>query len=305
VPSDFFIDPAVQAKLTPLALEPIVADKPWGSTGHASFNAPSGADSRQWGEIWLACEDFGLNTRIASGPHRGQAPGWFKANWGIGLTGHRPNPALPALTVSVRLERTGKEPGPVRALSGEELWCVLEAGVESWVAAGAAPEGPWPKRLKKTPVEAGDNFVIPPGLIRCQGPTMTVLKVLPTGSLVQTLFDWDRPPDPWDFTPPPRPVDIVDGDLVQLKPVLERRDRVLYRGPLYEAILVRTSFATGRGDGLSIICPFKGRARLQSTGGAQENLRLHPGQAILIPAGLQRWSVESGTLVSYLHIRLA
>jgi mannose-6-phosphate isomerase class I len=193
----------------------------------------------------------------------------------------------------------------VRALSGEELWCVLEAGVESWVAAGATPDGPWPKRLKRSPVEAGDRFLMPPGLVRCQGPNLTVLKILPTGSMVQTLFDWDRPNDPWDYTAPPKPVEIADGGIRQLKPVCEGRNRVLHRSPLYDVTLVNTSFSTAKGDRLSIICPIKGRARVQSTGGAQENLRLHPGQAVVIPAGLHRWSVESGTLVSYLHISLA
>ena len=154
-------------------------------------------------------------------------------------------------------------------------------------------------------MEAGDRFVMPPGLVRCQGPHLTVLKILPTGSLVQTLFDWDRPPDPWDFTPPPKPVEVVDGGIRQLKPICEGRDRVLYRGPLYDATLVNTSFSSTKGDRLSIICPVKGRARIQSAGAAQESVRLHPGQAVLIPAGLARWTVESGTLVSYLRIRLA
>ncbi|MDR2442686.1 MAG: hypothetical protein LBE31_04105 [Deltaproteobacteria bacterium] len=302
--NDFYLDPATAVKLAPLPLAPIVAEKTWGTIAHTSFNTPSQAENQKWGEIWLACEDFGLNTVVASGPYQGHIMGWFKANWGIGLTGHRQNPNAPSLSISLRLERTGAEPGPVRVLSNDELWYVLEAGTQSYVAAGTtSSEGSWPERLKKNSVEPGDRFLMPPGLVRAQGPNMTVLKVLPTGSLVATLYDWDRPPDLWDFTPPPRDIPIRGTAPVALKTVCEGRDRVLYQGPLYDLTLVNTSFSSGKGEKLSIICPIKGRGRVLSSG-SNENYRLHPGQAVVLPAGLSRYSVESGTLISYLLFRL-
>ncbi|MDR1657483.1 MAG: hypothetical protein LBT47_08010 [Deltaproteobacteria bacterium] len=301
--ANFFLDPAIAAKLTPLALEPIVAEKPWGALAHTSFNAPSDAENLRWGEIWLACEDFGLSSKVASGANRGHILAWFKINWGLGLVGHRPNPNLPTLPVSLRLERTGSEPGPVRVLSDDELWYVLEAGTESWVGAGStSSEAPWPKRLKKNPVEPGDRFIMPPGLVNSLGPHMTVLKVLPTGSLVGTLYNWERPADLWDFTPPPKEIPLVNTEPAPLKPLCEGRDRILYQGPIYDLTLVKTSFTSAKGEGLSIICPIKGRGRVQVSG-SKESLRLHPGQAVLLPAGLSRYSIDSGTLISYLHFK--
>ena len=299
--SSFFVDPAIQAKLAPVALAPIAIERPWGAVARASWNFAAKADALKWGEIWLACEDFGLETKVASGPYEGRVPAWLKANWGLALTGHRADADAPALTVSVRIERTGNEPGPARIMDGEEFWYVLEAGAESWV--GSCGPGPLPKSLVKTPVELGDGFAAPAGLVRCQGPKLTILKVLPTGSLIQTVHDWNRPPDLWGFTPPPKKLEAKDGELQPIKPVAARRDGVLHQGDLYEAALVKTSFTTGKGDGLSLICPVKGRGRVQSAG-SKETLRLNPGQCVLVPAAQSRWSVESGTLVAYIHFRL-
>lgn len=301
MPSSNFVDPDILAKLTPMALAPITLEKSWGIKAHASWNFPSQADALKWGEIWLACEDFGMETKVASGPFAGHTPARLKENWGPHLTGLRAKPEIPSLTISIRLERTGAEPGPARAINGEELWYVLEAGAESWV--GSSGPGPWPKSMAKTQVEPGDGFIIPAGLVRCQGPKLTILKVLPTGSLVKTVHDWNRPPDLWDFTPPPRDVEIIDGEMIPLKPVTERRDHVLHECDLYDVSLLKTAFATGKGESLSVICPIKGRGRLQ-TAGKKESVRLHPGQAVMVPAAQGRWSIESGTLVAYLHFHI-
>lgn len=299
--SSFYIDPAVQAQLHPVALEPIPAERPWGVEAHASWNFPSKADSVKWGEIWLAAEDFGLATKVASGPHKGRDPAWLLAKWGRGLVGYRERLEGPALTASIRIERTGAAPGPVRAMDKEELWYVLEAGAESFLAFSG--DGQWPKCQKRLACESGDSLAIPAGLAACQGPRLTILKALPAGAMVQTIYNWDRPPDLWDFTAPPREVPLLGGEPRPLSPVAERRERLIHQNDLYELKLVKTAFATGRGDGLSIICPVKGRGRLQSAGNP-ENLRLHPGQAYLVPAAQSRWSIESGTLVAYLHFRL-
>jgi mannose-6-phosphate isomerase class I len=303
VQKSFFIDPELQSKLCPVALAPIAAEKPWGVVAHASWGFPAQADALKGGEIWLACDDFGLESKVAGGPHAGRTLGWLLANWERGLVGYRAQPDAPALTISLRIERTGAVPGPARVLDQEELWFALEAGAESW-AAFSGP-GPWPKSLRKTQLEAADALLVPPGLVRCQGPKLTILKAIPTGTLVKTVYDWDRPADPWDFTPPPRDVPAAEGEPEPLKPASSEnsRARLLYQGPHYELTLVKTGFATGRGDGLSIICPITGRGRINASG-VTETLRLHPGQACLVPAAQSRWSVESGTLLTYLHFRL-
>ncbi|MDR3204220.1 MAG: hypothetical protein LBV23_05710 [Deltaproteobacteria bacterium] len=293
-----------KAQVTSLALEPVVAERPWGSKAHASFNWPAKAESRKWGEIWMACEDFGIITKVCSGPDTGQTLSYFQGRWGKGLSTPK-NGQKNVLPISLRLERTGDEPGPVRVISGEEFWYVLESSPESWLAAGASDSlAPWPERLLKISPEPGDRLVMPGGLPRCQGPNMTVLKALESGAMVQTLYDWERQPDVFDFSPPPKDLTIEYLEPPTLKTICEGRDRILYQGPLYKVTLVNTNFFSSRGDGaLALICPVKGRGRVV-TSGANEAIRLHPGQAIVVPAGVGRYSVESGTIISYLFFQL-
>ncbi|MDR1309846.1 MAG: hypothetical protein LBL95_08145 [Deltaproteobacteria bacterium] len=296
---------AVITNVAPLPLAPIVADKPWGSVCRSSFNVPSRSEGVRWGEIWLASEDFGLVSKVASGPRAGQSLAAVKAEWGSLLAGEAdPGKSRQTLPLSFRLERTGETPGPVRAIGGDEFWYVLEAGPDSWLGAGTSREdGPWAQRLNRLAVEAGDRFLVPQGLVRCQGPSATILKVLPSGSMVQTVHDWDRPADPWDFTAPPRPVPIRNVPLPALQTVCSGRDRILLRGRGYTATLVNTGFFTATGRTLSVICPCRGRGSIE-TSGLKETVRLHPGGAVVIPAGIGRYSIKSSTLVSYLLFEL-
>jgi mannose-6-phosphate isomerase class I len=168
------------------------------------------------------------------------------------------------------------------------------------MGAGVSSEvGSWTQKLKKNIIEAGDRFLVPQGMIHCQGPAATILKVLPSGSFVDTIYDWDRPPDPWGFTPPPIPVPVVHTDLPYLYTVCSGRDRILYQGPQYTVTLVNTNFFTSTGKKMSLICPTRGRGSIE-TSGIREIVRLHPGQAVIIPAGIGRYTIKSSTIISYL-----
>jgi mannose-6-phosphate isomerase-like protein (cupin superfamily) len=294
---------ALTTNITPLPLAPIVATKDWGTVCHTSFNVPSKAEGLCWGEIWLASEDFGLVNKVASGPCSGFSLTSVKAHWGEVLTGQKDLKEAKnknSLNVSFRIERTGDKPGPVRVLSGDEFWYVLEAGADSWRGADtSSEEGTWTQRLKKTTLEPGDRFLIPQGLVHCQGPSATILKVLPSHSMVQTIYDWERPPDPWDFIQPTKPLPIVHTDLPYLHTICSGRDRILYQGSQYTATLVNTNFFSATGEKMSLICPVKGRGSIE-TSGVKETVRLHPGQSVIIPAGIGRYSIKSSTIISYL-----
>ena len=121
---------------------------------------------------------------------------------------------------------------------------------------------------------------------------------------METVHDWGRPPDPWDFPQPANPIPIVHTNLPYLYTVCSGRDRMLYQGPQYTVTLVNTSFFSSDGDKMRLICPVKGRGSVE-TSGLPETARLHPGQAVIIPAGIGRYSIKSSTLISYLMFEYA
>jgi mannose-6-phosphate isomerase-like protein (cupin superfamily) len=264
---------------------------------------PAKADGVNWGEIWLASEEFGLVTKVSSGSQSGKTLAQIKTQWGPLLTGSQDHDELglkKTLNSSFRLERTGEEPGPIRFLTSDEFWYVLEAGPDSWMGAGTSPaEGPIAKRLKKIPLEPGDRYLVPKGLIHCQGPSATVLKALPSASFVETIDDWGRPPDTWNFSKSPVPITSTNSNLPYLHTICSGRDRILYQGPLFTVTLVNTNFFSAAGEKMSLVCPVRGRGSIE-TSGINETVRLHPGQATLIPAGIPQYSIKSSTIISYL-----
>ncbi|MDR1486647.1 MAG: hypothetical protein LBT62_01440 [Deltaproteobacteria bacterium] len=294
------------AEIAPLALTPIAADRIWGSTVHSTYSVPAKAEDVNWGEIWLACEDFSLNSVVSNGPFAGNALRFFKQRWGVDFCGYLSAEQKRVLPMSLRIERTGSEPGPVRVFSKEEFWYVLDVGVNSWVSFGTSlDDGPWPSRLSdKLNVEPGDRFLLPNGMVRAQGPNLTVLKVLQADAMVQTLYNWERKKEVWDFSPPAVDIPIEKEALIPLKTVLEGRNRLLYQGPSYSIKLIHTNFVSEVGEKLSLVCPIKGRAHLKVSG-QPDNLRLVPGQVVVLPARLGRFSIESGTIISYILIQIA
>jgi mannose-6-phosphate isomerase class I len=63
--------------------------------------------------------------------------------------------------------------------------------------------------------------------------------------------------------------------------------------------LVNTNFTSATGEKMLLICPIRGRGSIE-TSGILETIRLNPGQAIIIPAGIGPYSIKSTTLVSFL-----
>jgi hypothetical protein len=283
-------------------LVPTAVAKAWGSQARSAFDEPSQAEGVNWGEIWLASERLGVATLGESSSQGRQPLGWFRGQWGQALTGSKAPEFGPVLNFSVRLERTGGSPGPVRLASEDEFWHVAEAGPQAWFAAGLRQSaGSWNERLRKVSVEPADSFLMPKGVVMVQGPFMTVLKVLPLGAELQTLHDWGRRPDPFDFPPPAAPIPQSDATVAARRHEAQARVNALHRHPNFTVTLFRTNSRTSAGEPLTVLCPVKGRGRLTASG-SRESASLRPGQAVLLPAGLGPRAIESGTAISYVAI---
>jgi mannose-6-phosphate isomerase class I len=180
----------------------------------------------------------------------------------------------------------------------------LEAGPENWSAAGTVDaKGDWPERLRRIVLDPGDRCLMPKGLVRAQGPSMTVLKVLPLGAKLLTVHDWGRRPDPFDFAPPAGGIAPTNAAVTPRFPENGGHDRILLRAPDFVISAFNADFRTSAGGVLTVLCPIKGSGRIM-TSGVKESVRLRPGQAVIIPAGIGRYSLQSGTTISCLAFSL-
>jgi hypothetical protein len=289
----------IKNQIYPLSLAPILAERPWGVKQRSIFFPDD--QKANWGEIFLAIRDFGLTSRVTSGPLTGKPIHQIGQIWGREFL-DPPGPAGWPLPFTVWLERTGEKPGPIRAKSGLEFWRILAAEPDSWIGAGEDPQEPaWPLRLKRRLVEPGDNFILPAGLPQAQGPGITAIKAGLAKIGDKTLSDWERQPDAWDYQSTPGfEIELSSEPLIYSRPPREAEGLTLLgQGPGIEANLLVTAFATFKGGRFSIVCPLKGQGRLNSSG-AFPNLRLRPGAAAVIPMGLGPYSIVSNSSLSAL-----
>ncbi|MDR0548196.1 MAG: hypothetical protein LBI10_02105 [Deltaproteobacteria bacterium] len=281
----------IKNDIYPLPLTPILAEKPWGQKQASPFfSEPIEAN---WGEVFLAIRDFGLTSRVANGPLADKPIHQIGQTWGRELI-DPPGSANWPLPLTVWLERTGDKPGPIRVKSGPEFWRVLWAEPDSWIGAGENPDfAAWPQRLRRIVVDADDTFIVPGGLAQAQGPGLTIFKVSLSKINVETLYDWERPPDVWDYQSGGQPIPRDGEPLIVLRPPLSSEGlNLLAQLPSFEASLLEGAFQSFNGGRFAILCPIKGRGRLNSSG-AFSSQRLTPGKAILIPAGLGPYSIVS------------
>ncbi|MDR1607198.1 MAG: hypothetical protein LBT38_02150 [Deltaproteobacteria bacterium] len=286
-------------QIHPLPLSPIVAAKPWGRSQPSLFYEPDSSTS--WGEVFLAIKDFGLISRIANGPLSGKGIHQIGQLWGRELI-DPPGQTNWPLPLTIWLERTGDKPGPVRVKTGPEYWRVLSAEPDSWIGAGVDPnQSSWPQKLSRFSSEPGDSHIIPAGLPQALGPGLTVIKAGLVKIGLETLYNWERPQDIWDYqSAPDYKVPITNEPLINLDPP-PTEDGFLLVGKTsgFEVRQLKTKFQSFDGGKFSIICPLSGQGRLNSSG-PYPNLRLRPGSATIIPSGLGPHSIVSNSSITAL-----
>ncbi|MDR1395565.1 MAG: hypothetical protein LBK52_05300, partial [Deltaproteobacteria bacterium] len=188
-------------QIYPLGLVPMVSETPWGRRQSSVFAENN--SQALWGEIFLAIRDFGLTSKIANGPLAGQPIHRVGQEWERALV-NPPGEAGWPLPFTVWLERTGDQPGPVRVKSGPEFWYVLEGDHDSWLGAGLDPaQTQWPQKLKRFLAEPGEACLCPAGVPQAQGPGLTIFKAGLSKIGLETLWNWERRPDAWDYQSAP------------------------------------------------------------------------------------------------------
>ncbi len=294
-------------ELYPLTLEPIIADQFWGRPGSPSFAEEGGSAEFRQGTMWMAT----VNSRVAAGPQAGRSLGQLKQLWGPDLVGSiaggDPDHPLP---VELKLKRTGDMALAV-ALNEDSLWYLLAAEENSSVNAGfqegldflaAAAEaggqpGLWSEYMTEYPVEAGQCLHLPRRAPLLLGAGLTVAQI---GPPARTLPNWPLAGTGREALGQAKEA----GTPVWLEPkALGPGQGEVFADPRLTVRLIAVSHfgSAVSPEAATFLWPLFGQGRLRARGPAPAT-RLAPGRAVMLPAGLGRYSIESGGAVGFLMI---
>jgi hypothetical protein len=246
------------------------------------------------GTLWLATDI----SKVAAGPQAGRGLGYLRHLWGADLMGLNagglPDSPLP---VELKLKNT-REAAQALSLTEYSLWYILAVTDEASLRAGW-PEGldsaqaeidpgRWPELLPGFEVEAGRCLWLPPGAPLLLGAGLTLAQIGPPArqfSLLPESLDDPRPP-------------------VWLAPsVAGPEEAVFFQDRGLSVRLITTAHRSDMtaSEALTFLWPLAGQGRVLTRGPAPTT-RLQPGRAVLLPAALGRYAVDSGGTVSYLLI---
>ena len=262
--------------LYPLTLEPIPAEqfqdrsgRPWPAGEVPEFSL---------GTLWLAADA----SRAAAGPQAGRGLAYLRHLWGTDLAGLNAGAAPDGpLPVELKLKNTG-ETSQTLAFTDYSLWYILAAGEESFLRAGFRPDS------AEFEAEAGRCLFLPPGAPLVLGPGLALAQFGPSARPL--------PPSP----------DVMGDQLspVWLTPAAAGPgEAVIFQDQRLAVRLITTAHWSGltAPESLTFLWPLAGQGRVLTQGPAPTT-RLKPGRAVLLPAALGRYAVESAGQISYLLI---
>ncbi len=203
--------------LRPLRLDPIFLEKIWGGDRLGAVTGLDTAGRSAVGEVWLASDLEGRQSRVSGGAEEGRSLGHLARSrtegimGGAALNGDERFPVLvkfldTSKPLSVQVHPDGKTARRLGAgaCGKSEAWYILAAEPESLIHLGLRPEvdasafaagatgAEVVDLLNPIPVQAGDFFHVPPGTVHAIGAGITLLEVSESADITYRLFDWGR-----------------------------------------------------------------------------------------------------------------
>ncbi|MDR2725624.1 MAG: hypothetical protein LBC90_06095 [Candidatus Adiutrix sp.] len=261
-------------EIYPLTLEPIPAEqfqdrsgRPWPAGEVPEFSL---------GTLWLAADA----SRVAAGPQAGRSLAYLRHLWGVKLAGLKAG-GTPDMPMPLELKlKTTRETSQSLAMTDYSLWYILAAEEDSFIRAGFRPDS------AEFAAEAGRCLFLPPGAPLILGPGLTLAQFGPSARLIQP-----SPEAMADERPP-----------VWLAPAAAGPGEALvFQDHHLTVRLITTAHWSGltAPEALTFLWPLAGQGRVLTQGPAPTT-RLKPGRAVLLPAAMGRYAVESAGRVSYL-----
>jgi len=317
----------------PLTFKPIFMERVWGGRKlQTLFDKPLPPDV-PIGESWEISDRPEAVSVILNGPWKGRDLRWLMQHHQSGLLGPVP-PCGDRFPLLVKILDASKdlsvqvhppEAATVR-LGGEpksEMWLIAQSEPGALLYAGLKRgtdrkafeqhlrQGTVADCLHALEAKPGDALFLPSGRIHAVGGGYLIFEVQQNSDTTFRVFDWNRPgldgkPRALHVEASLASIDFSDHEpgLIQSRysrnPAL--KIRYLVHHPLFNADTCQARRGLRfhlRSEGPQILGILKGRLEVS---GGNESVLLRAGAFVLLPAGLERATLEARTQVEYLHI---
>jgi mannose-6-phosphate isomerase len=314
-----------KVELYPLKFKSLPKEKVWGGSRIAARFDRGIPAGRPIGEVWLVWDQLA----VSNGPFQGGTLADLVRSYPVSLLGSqaRPGqePAFPLLikildandTLSVQVH-----PGDLYAQEHEgepfgkaEVWLVLDAEPDAQLihgvkrpltraaARGAIEDGALEDELEYVRVSPGDVIMVAPGTIHALGGGILLYELQQSSDLTYRLYDWDR-------RDPDRPLHIEKSlDVARLDPFSTHKvtpvevpeaggTRVILCACerfAAELLQVRSAIAERpSGKSFHVLTALGGGGQVRYGAREPMQVRLEPGESVLVPAGLEEYEIQAG-----------
>ncbi len=225
---------------TPLLLEPVLCERPWGNRRLADYLGKTLPPSARIGESWETANE----ARIASGPLTGQtlrdvvSAFSYQLLGRLGVAASSPFGDFPLLVkfldaddvLSLQVHPDDAQAAPLGQRGKTEVWHILAATPQANLVVGLTEpldqetlrqvlaQQQLPAYLVHLTVQPGDTILVPAGTLHAIGSGILLYELQEQSDITYRFYDWDRR----DAEGRQRPLHVEEG-LAVLKPASRGR----------------------------------------------------------------------------------
>jgi len=320
--------------LYPLTFHPIFKERVWGGRKLETLYQKQLPPGAVIGESWEISDRPGDASVIVNGPLAGKDLRWLMEHHAKDLLGaaaaktDRFPLLIKILDAADKLSLQVHPPASVAAaLGGEpktEMWYVAEAdpgadifvGLKSGVTRSEfeqkIKDGTVADCFHRIEVGKGDVMFLPSGRVHALGAGSVIFEIQQNSDTTYRVFDWNRvgldgKPRELHVEKSLASIDFNDFEPGLIKSIYSRNQRLAVRflvdDPLFRVDACKVKRGGRfhlRSDGLQIIGVLRGRLEMNH---GDTKLELNAGQFVLLPACLERVSLQANTQVEFLHVQ--
>jgi mannose-6-phosphate isomerase len=319
--------------LYPLTFQPIFMQRVWGGRNIERLYGKALPPEVPIGESWEISDRPDAVSAIANGPLAGKTLRWLMENDAADVLGpERASAKLFPLLVKI-LDAQDKlslqvHPPATKAkeLGGEpktEMWFIADATPSADLFVGLK-RGVTPAEFKRNvsdgtvadcfhhiPVKAGDVMFLPSGRVHAIGAGNVVFEIQQNSDTTYRVFDWNRrgldgQPRATHVEESLASIDFNDFEPSLVKSGYSRNERFAVRYLVDDPLFRANAWQIKRGERFYVSSKLpqifgivRGRLTLSGNG---VDVALKAGDFCLVPAAVERISVQAETQVELLHV---